>query len=277
MSLFSRLTHVALLAALGACTAETATPNDVGTTKEAAATEAATTAKTRLGPGAPLLTAALREPINLTADQRAKIEGILAHLPDAPFPGVPSIVAMARSTETDPARLQAIGEEAAREATRPVAASIKALHDTLTKEQRSALVAAMAAAKPGDHAFLQRHVVVARDKALAAHAGDGHAAPPPEKAEELHVKMIANHRVRLQSFVEDDFDASAFLAPKVDFGPFVAKLAQMPPERRAKIAAHLEERMRSPGAMHVMEIKELHGDDTGPVHEPPVVAPRPVE
>lgn len=97
-----------------------------------------------------LLFAALHEPINLTADQRAKIQAALDEVkPKGPPPGMEAhraaVAAAVRAGKIDVAALApkppTDAEREQRQAA--LAKALGTLHDTLTKEQRTALVDAV--------------------------------------------------------------------------------------------------------------------------------------
>jgi hypothetical protein len=217
------------LFALAACTAETnPNPNAPAQSPSSATTPAPaeTQTETKLPKrGAHLFEAALKEPIDLTAEQRKTIETLLAELPEAPHP-TRAIATVVRSGETDVAKIEKLLADAHHEAALPLAASLKNLHGTLTKEQRTKLVAAVAAHPP---------------KRFEARIGTDEAkAHIHEKPEEVRIKIEADYRGKLDTFAADDFDAVAFSTPTINTGTLATKLSKLTPEMRNKLAEHLE-------------------------------------
>jgi len=164
----------ALVAVLAGCSAEVGTSagtestGDVQSTMVAEQSAKVEGAKLRRmshrAPGGPdfLLHAALRAPINLTAEQKATIEGLVkanAHRGHDDGSGRAQELAAALRSNTVADLVQPKIDESAREAR--IAASAKALatlHDTLTPDQRVALVDSIAkrasehGPKRGEHA-----------------------------------------------------------------------------------------------------------------------------
>lgn len=209
------------------------------------------------GPGGPehLLRAALHE-LELSDAQRSAIEGALAKLPERPMGPPPEASAVfsalaegVRAGKVDPAAVAAKGGGAPpagfEEHRAAVAGALETLHATLTKEQRRALVDAVAermegreprgersgprgpggARDPGgpggppgggplgfllDRLDLTEAQRDAIDSALEAQRPAGEDV---EAMKKRHEAMRAAMSARIEGFAADSFDAKAFLAP----------------------------------------------------------------
>ncbi len=219
----------------------------------------------RRGPGGPehLLFAALQE-LELTDAQKATIEGAIEGLRAARKDHGPkdrasftALAAGVRAGKIDTAAVlaQAGVERGHEERATEVAAALTKVHDVLTREQRRALVDAVAKrmeehgppdgppqggrgrggpGRPGPGAEHRGQAPVwhllegievsdaqraAIDKALEANRP---AAPDHEAMKQRFEAFRAQMRARLEGFAADSFDARAFVAPPSDgpgFGP----------------------------------------------------------
>lgn len=200
-----------------------------------------------------LLRAALHE-LELSDAQRSAIQGALAKLPERPMGPPPEARAVfsalaegVRAGKVDPAALAAKGGGAPpagfEEHRAAVAGALQALHATLTKEQRRALVDAVKqrmeehGAPPGEHfgqkgargpggpggpppggplAFLLDRLDLTeaqRDAIDSALEAQRPAGEEVEAMKKRHEAMRAAMSARLEGFAADSFDAKAFLAP----------------------------------------------------------------
>jgi Spy/CpxP family protein refolding chaperone len=249
----------ALFATVAACSGQAQTDGSAQTNN--AVTNAAADGKPAFRPmmGGPgmLVFAALHEPsLNLTEAQRATIQAAADTLkPKGPPPGAEAhgkaLAAAVRAGKIDTATLAkpditANGIEG--EHKTALVNALNTLHQTLTKEQRVALVTAIASHKgkhgpmhapngegpKGEHEGMKHH------KGGQAHFGpmrmlDGldltadqqtaiqkelQANKPAKPTEAEREAMKAQHQAfkkeldaRLQTFANDDFDANAYVAP----------------------------------------------------------------
>lgn len=189
----------ALVAALAGCSAEAGTsagPESASSTESAVVADQAAAPRGmkpnfpghhgHFGPGGGpdfLVHAALRAPINLTAEQRTTIEGLVKK-PEAPKPeadgaGPAKLAAAIRSNSFDSlphptfdkAKFEAHAAESAK--------ALTTLHDTLTAEQRTALVDSLE--KHGERA--------SRGDFKMARNGEGHEGPQHGPRGEGHEGM----------------------------------------------------------------------------------------
>jgi hypothetical protein len=212
-----------------------------------------------------LLKAALRE-LDLSAEQKAAVEGALAKLPAPPHergegPGKEARAALARSVregKVDPGAIPAAPRPDFEAMQASAAEALQTLHRTLTPEQRRALVDALQMRAeehgpwgrgkggpegegPREHGkhgprgagrdglgpagfFLRDLGLTELQKAsiqkalresMADHAGDK-GRPDPAALEKKREEMRAERKARLESFVGENFDARAFVAPPKD-------------------------------------------------------------
>ncbi len=193
------------------------------------------------GPGGPelLVFAALHENIGLSTEQRSAIEALVGKGgPGGPKEGRPApnqaktaeLAAAIRSGNVDAAKLAPPNGDGARMAEHQAksAEKLATLHETLTKEQRAALVDAIAAKMPergpeGDRPEgrpERRHdggpllegldlTQAQRDQIKAKLEADRPA--PPTEADRAAMKQAMD--AKLQSFKADSFDANAFVTP----------------------------------------------------------------
>ena len=268
----------ALVAALAGCSAEAGTSAGAESTGDARSNVVAEqAAKEESGKGGHrvramahrptggpdfLVHAALRAPINLTAEQKATIEGLVkATAPrghERNAAGAQKLAAAIRSNSVegmDPPKL----DESARQAR--IAASAKALatlHDTLTPEQRVALVDGITkrAAEHGQkhgQKHGERGPRPDGERGFRGRGGPGGpggapmallagldltqeqkdaiktkldaqrpAKPTAEQREAMKAKMEsmrAGMQAKLESFKADQFDATAFVTPPKDLVP----------------------------------------------------------
>lgn len=263
-----------VIAVLAGCSAESSTNGNVDSASNAQSKS--TVAKDVRAPegkgfharmhGGPefLLFAALREDIKLTPEQRTTIEGLVAqNKPKEPSEKaraevrdparVASLAAGIRAGKVDAALLKSTheGHEAAmKERTAANASALATLHKTLTKEQRVALVDAMAANRAKhegkEHKF-GRPGAEGQERHPAMHDMHEGRAPldgllegldltsaqqetirtktaaitGPSDADREAMKtkfeaMKKDREAKLQSFKNDEFDATAFVAPPVN-------------------------------------------------------------
>lgn len=203
------------------------------------------------GPGG-LLFASLHEDIGLSADQKAKIQALVDQARPAapPAPDATRVTALAsavRAGKVDAASIQPPPDMEAKrkehEAT--IAKSLATLHDTLTKEQRTALVDAVKAkAKEhgrggpekeghahgphggGPDGFGPMHLLEGIDLTDAQKAEiksklEAARPAPPSEADREAMKarfetMKKEMDAKLESFKADAFDANAFVARPAD-------------------------------------------------------------
>ena len=287
-----------ILVTLAGCSAESATTSGADTASAAhAADTVAAQPATATAPAADpargphpgpdfLLVAALREPINLTAEQKATIEGALEASKPAGPPAfdktrVAALAAGIRSGKVDVATVKAPAPSDDEKAARLTAAAkaVSTLHDTLTPVQRRALVDALAkhaadhaGHPPMDHAGgpppggmgpmggLLEGLDLTKEQQDAIRAKlDAQRPAPPTDAEraamkQQHEAFRAAMTAKLQTFANDTFDATAFVAPPagVTKGPgpgdhadrFAQDLAiitsVLEPAQREKLAARIE-------------------------------------
>ncbi len=205
------------------------------------------------GPGM-LLFAALHEDIKLTPEQKAKLEGLVASSrpepPAADTSRTTQLASAVRSGKIEASTLQPpkeAMESAHKEHAAKLATSLSTLHDTLTKEQRVALVDAVKA-KAGAHG--PRKLEDGRPPRVAGHGPramgpmahllegldlteaqkeqiktkleESRPAPPSDADREaMKAKFEAMKKdmdAKLESFKADAFDANAFVTPPAGFG-----------------------------------------------------------
>ena len=302
MSSFRTSTAASLLGVLvtlAGCSAESATTSGADTAAGAAhaadtvAAQPATATAPAAGPAhgphpGPdfLLVAALREPIDLTAEQKATIEGALEASRPAGPPAFDrtravALAAAIRSGRVDVTTMKAPVPSDDEKAAHLSAAAkaVATLHATLTPVQRRALVDAMAkhaaeraAHAPKDHAGgpppgdmgpmghmlegldltkEQQDAIRAKLDALRPAAPtDAERAAKAQQHEAFRAAMAA----RLQTFANDTFDATAFVAPPSGAlkgpgpGDHADRFAQdlaiitsvLEPAQREKLAARIE-------------------------------------
>jgi Spy/CpxP family protein refolding chaperone len=243
----------AALGVLAGCSGQAATDAN-GTTNTAVTAQG----KHGHGPGMMahgpemLLFASLHAPINLTDAQRTTIQGLVDGLqPKGAAPAdKTALVAGIRAGKIDTASVAFNKPADADIALRrtALAKSLTTLHDTLTAEQRVALVAAIEKRAEGgpkgeDHkgeglkgekgekgehgkmhgGFGPMHLLKDLDlteeqeKAVKAAFEANKPAPPTETDREAmkanHIAMKKEMDARLQTFASDKFDANAFVAP----------------------------------------------------------------
>lgn len=183
----------ALVAALAGCSAEAGTSAGVESVDDARSNIAAEQTEKADGPrarghapGGPdfLVHAALRAPIDLTAEQKTTIEGLLkADAPERPrfdAARAKKLAAAIRSNSVDDS-MQPAPDASHREAR--IAASAKALatlHDTLTAEQRVALVDSInkRGATRGEHGAKRGGEHGKRGERGPRRGGEGHVRGP---------------------------------------------------------------------------------------------------
>jgi Spy/CpxP family protein refolding chaperone len=239
-----------VVAVLAGCSGTESTNTGVASNAVSATSENATNntgTEARPGPGRAhfggpesLVFAALHENINLTAEQRATIEGLvqqgrLAHEHGArPAPDgakVSELAAAIRSGNVDGSRLAAnpnrTGANLMQEHQAKAAQNLATLHDTLTTQQRAALVDAVIAKtsqrpegrfqgrpeqgpRPMGHLLEGLNLTQAQQDQIKAKLDADRPAPPSEAD---RAAMKAAMVAKLQSFKADSFDASAFVAP----------------------------------------------------------------
>lgn len=227
------------------------------------------------GPGS-LVVAALHENINLTAEQRATIEALQrkSHAAWAPLldkTRVTALAAQIRAGKIDTTAMTPLtrDENAMGEHMALASSNLKTLHDTLSKEQRTALVDAILAKhakgpdgeRKRDHKGAHADVERGGERHMGLHRGPVASllqdiALTPEQKETLRAKLEASRPTKpsdadrdamkarftarkqamdtkLRSFVNDGFDAAAFVTPPAD-------AANMGPEnRRDRMAKEL--------------------------------------
>jgi Spy/CpxP family protein refolding chaperone len=197
------------------------------------------------GPSGPdmLIHAALREPINLTADQRTTIEGLAKSL-RGDRPAWDATKAKELATQVRAGNVTSSPFGATPDATKMAAhkaasaTALTTLHDTLSATQRTALVDS-----------IESHQAKGRPDHLsrpdfangAPHGGDHMMAPfggdlnlTDAQKQQLHAKMEANRpakpnidfaamkaamTAKLETFKADSFDANAFLTPPAGVTP----------------------------------------------------------
>jgi Spy/CpxP family protein refolding chaperone len=248
-----------------------------------------------------LLKAALHE-LDLSAEQKATVEGVLAKLPAPPHerggkegPGKEFRAALAQSIragKVDPTAVPEMGKH-------PDFAGMKAvvmeaaqtLHKALTPEQRRALVDSIAKRAeefaPRDHdekgarhgkrgfggemgpagMFLRDLDLtdLQRDaikKALAAEFG-GHERPDAEAMKKHHEERKAAMKARLESFASDRFDAQAFAAPPKDM-PAMKNPGERMHKMLAVVVPLLNETQREKLAQRIEEGPAFHRGHHGP-------------
>jgi Spy/CpxP family protein refolding chaperone len=254
-----------VIAALAGCSAETGANNGVDTANAAQAKTALSNPSTeRAGKdgrafagrhhGGPdfLVFAALHENIGLSAEQRSTLEGLVAQSrpKEPPQPDKTRSAALAtaiRSGKVDASTFQVSVENRdamMKERVAKSAESLATLHETLTKEQRAALVDAIVA-KKATHQRGERgekgkrpvhaegrehgplgHLVAGLDLTQEQQAqlkakleADRPARPTEGDREAMKAKFEAIKKTmdaKLQSFKADDFDAKAFVTPPAD-------------------------------------------------------------
>lgn len=177
-----------------------------------------------------LVFAALHENIGLSADQRAKVEALVTKDRPAapPAPDKAKVAALASAIRAGSVDATALGpkpDDATMKAHQAaVASKLAALHDALTKDQRAALVTAVTSKKhearpeqhgperggPMGHMLEGLGLTQAQKDEIEAKLVADRPAPPTE-AQRAAMKQEMD--ARLQSFVSDSFDATAFVAP----------------------------------------------------------------
>jgi Spy/CpxP family protein refolding chaperone len=249
-----------LLASLAACSGQS--PSAEGTGAASSSLTTATQSESvpvpdhdghdgkRMGHGpASLIFAALHAPINLTTEQRTTIESLVDSLKSqAPKPSQAfeaHKAALANAIRKNEVKVEALAfkpevfEHAEKDAA--LAKALTTLHDTLTPEQRTQLVAAvekrMEGKGKGDHdhdgpkgklegkhhdGFGPMHLLEGLDltkeqkDAIHTQLAANEPAPPTEEQKATmkaqHEAMKKEMAARLQTFVGDEFDATAFLA-----------------------------------------------------------------
>jgi Spy/CpxP family protein refolding chaperone len=249
-----------LLVALAGCSGEAGT----ATGSETAAQNSAPVAQTaqapramhgvRRGGQASLLVAALHAPINLSAEQTATIKSALATLkpehttkPAFDSSRKTALAASIRAGKVDmsamPAPAAKSADFTARMAARKtaMASALTTLHDTLTPDQRKALVDSMAnkhasfkAAKVNEEGAREGHgrshdfmggmlrdldLTQAQKDAIHAKLSANRPVFTAEQKADMKAQWTAkretfeqDRQAKLQSFVSDSFDANAFLA-----------------------------------------------------------------
>jgi len=224
-------------------------------------------------PGGPdmLIQAALREPINLTADQRTSIEA-LAKSVHAERPAWDATKAKELAAQVRAGNVTSSPFGAAPDATKmaehkaAAATALTTLHDTLSATQRTALVDAIEA-----HQAKGRPDHLGRpDFANGGPHGDHAMAPfggdlglTDAQKQQLHAKMEANRpakpnidsaamkaamNAKLESFKADNFDANAFLTPPAGVTPPAAPTSNplqdlvsvLTPAQREQLAQKIE-------------------------------------
>lgn len=232
------------------------------------------------GPMGPdmLVGAALRAPLDLTAEQRATIEGLAQaggphhieqrHTMDPAK--AKELAAAIRSGNLDSLPKPAFDDSKMKEHLAKSAASLKTLHDTLTPAQRAALVADIKSHAPKGGPVTERRVEIK----LKAHGDHG---PGPfgddlnltdAQKEQLKTKMEAHRPVqqspaqmkanmeamraemdaKLESFKGDSFDANTFVAPPANMpklgelkgNPLADLVSVLTPEQRETLAKRIE-------------------------------------
>lgn len=206
------------------------------------------------GPGGPgmLLFAALHEDIKLTPEQKAKLESLVAsNRPEPPAVDktrTSQLASAVRSGKIDAATLQPpkeAMESAHKEHAAKLATSLTTLHDTLSKEQRVALVDAVKAKAASHGPWKGKEGKEGRPPHAEGH-GPGAMGPmahllggldltdaqkeqiktkleanrpaPPSDADREAMKakfesMKKDMEAKLESFKADAFDANAFVTP----------------------------------------------------------------
>lgn len=275
----------ALVAVLAGCSAEAGTsagPESVGTTESTIVADQAAAPSAmkpnfrghrgHFGPGGGpdfLVHAALRAPINLTAEQRTTIEGLVkkheAPKPDADGAGPAKLAAAIRSNSFDSLPHPTFDKTKFEAHTAESAKALATLHDTLTAEQRTALVDGLE--KHGEHGGRDRNGE-GREGRQHGPRGEGHegmkggehfeggpmmhmlgdlnltqeqkdaikakfeAERPAKPSDADHEQMKARFeamrtemKVKLETFKGDKFDATAFVTPSAKFAPPAADKA----------------------------------------------------
>jgi Spy/CpxP family protein refolding chaperone len=278
----------ALVAALAGCTQPTtSSSDDVGGSTASAQTVPAKAFQgnhaDRVRNGSDFLVrAALRAPINLSAEQKTTIEGLLASSapkkqafdPARASAHTTKLAAAVRSNSFDsistPVRDQSKHE--ARMAAR--AATLQTLHDTLTAEQRVALVASvrdMHQKGAANHAW-NSDTQTARDFHGRSHDGalfasldltqeqkdalkakmdaQRQARPSADERKAQFAAMRATMQAKMDSFASDTFDAKAFIArpgnavgavPHNRVNRLAALVSVLTPEQREILATRIEQ------------------------------------
>jgi len=266
-----------LLSMLAACSGQSGTA-EKGSSANAVAGQPADAPPEMMGhhpPGpAGLLFAALHEPINLTADQKTKIEAAIAELkPMGPPPGMEAhktaLAAAIRAGKIDTVALQPKGPtDVEREQHQAaLAKAIGTLHSTLTKDQRVALVDAVSkhkhgpmggkmgkGPKGGPMGHILEGLDLTKEQEDAIHMKLEALKPTEAEREAMkkeHEAMRTEMDARLQTFVADDFDAKAFVKPPAGATP--AKMGDrhlkfleivtsvLTPAQREKLATKIEQ------------------------------------
>ncbi len=256
-TLFPMLGVLAVLAGCSGESSSNAGAESASSTQAKATAEAPKAGPHRphMGHGGPgmLLFAALHEDIGLSAEQKTTIQDLVAqNRPPAPPADKSRVTALAsaiRAGKVDAASLQpsrgAI-DAAHKEHAATLAKSLATLHDTLTKEQRSALVEKIAAkasahgprgemgekrekgkegGRPGgfEHGPGPMHLLEGLDlteaqkKEIQTKLEASRPQPPSDADREgMRAKLEAAKKemdAKLQTFKADAFDANAFVTP----------------------------------------------------------------
>jgi Spy/CpxP family protein refolding chaperone len=220
-----------------------------------------------------LVFAALREPINLTAEQKATIEGLRPKGPPAPDKArTTQLAAAIRSGNVS--ALPAMPGPEARFA--ESAKALATLHATLTKEQRAALVDAVSkrhaehgpkegAPPRGEREMRPHHeggpmghmlegldLTQAQKDAIKSKLDAQRPAPPTDEQRDAmkkqHETMRTEMQARLKTFANDTFDANAFVKPpgnapqmKAHVDPLSVIVPVLTQAQREKLAARIEQ------------------------------------
>ena len=232
-------------------------------TKEEVVSEAGASDARHLGhgphghPGGPemLVFAALHEDIGLSATQKATVQSLLpsrggdggaGHGPGDDPARRAALAAAIRAGKVDDSLLQpparAHADHAAHEA--ELAQKLTTLHDTLTRDQRAALVTAVTGhVSRGPDGGPHGHgpfgpwlddlglTQAQKDSLRAKLDADRPDASDRVSFEAKHAEHEAAPKAKLQTFVSDSFDATTFVAPPADGA------AGKPPKRGGELAA----------------------------------------
>jgi Spy/CpxP family protein refolding chaperone len=279
---------LALVAALAGCTQPTASSSDdvagsavSAQTVPVSAVQGVHHADRVRGGSDYLVRAALRAPINLSAQQRATIEGLVAS--SAPkkqafdtaraSARATKLAAAVRSNSFDAVSTPApdASKHEARMAAR--AAALQTLHDTLTAEQRTALVANLRSMPPkgaADHTwksdkqaaggfqgkshdhglYAGLNLTQEQKDAIKAKLGAQATAKPSVEDRKAHLAAArASMQAKLDSFASDSFDAKAFVARPQNAGRvghdrtnrLAVLVSVLTPEQREILATRIEQ------------------------------------
>jgi Spy/CpxP family protein refolding chaperone len=300
-----------LLVTLAGCSAESSTASSAGTSDTARAQTSASLSQSADGrhmhgphghPGPDfLLFAALHEPINLTAEQKATIEGaIAANKPAAPAFDKSKVAALAagiRAGNVDVSAVKAPNDDAKAARQAASAKALATLHATLTPDQRKALVDALAkrAAEHGakmddrdgprrEHAEGPHHgamgpmgpmggllegldLTKAQEEAIRTKLEAQRPAAPTDAEREAmkkqHEAFRAEMAAKLQTFATDSFDAAAFVAPPANSMKGPRDHADRFAADLAIITSVLEPAQREKLAARIEAGPPAHGDHGG--------------